>query len=109
MPLLNTPNTNQKVRVIDRPDVVEIYANKVVNIAFDGGAIVLTLGVQRSMPEELGDPPNVSSPTVTTSVRLVLPPPGAVEVVNAMNNVMNLAANMTAKPQAATPPVIKKY
>jgi hypothetical protein len=67
---MTNPQPNQKpVRVVDGA-ATEIYANKVVTTAFDGGALVVTLGVHRITPERIenvSNPANLPSPSVHIS------------------------------------------
>jgi hypothetical protein len=41
----------QKPRVVDNPDVGELYANKTIGASFDGGGITVLLGCSRVIPE----------------------------------------------------------
>ena len=41
----------KKIQIIDDTSVRELYANKLVSASFDGGAVVITLGVTRFVPE----------------------------------------------------------
>ena len=40
----------QSFEIIDNPLVTEIYANKLVSVSFDGGAVVITVGTLRMLP-----------------------------------------------------------
>lgn len=79
----------RKLKIIENPFVGETYANKLVAASFDGGAVVLTLGVMRFLPEGNGDTLDKSNilPVHVTS-RLALSPAGAVELANALTNML---------------------
>ena len=42
----------KKIQIIDDTAVRELYANKLVSASFDGGAVAITLGVTRFVPED---------------------------------------------------------
>jgi hypothetical protein len=46
----------QKPRVVDNPDVGELYANKTIGASFDGGGITVLLGCSRVIPELVDTP-----------------------------------------------------
>jgi hypothetical protein len=46
-----------KLKVIDNPAIQEAYGNKLVSASFDGGAVVITLGTARFVPEHSSEPP----------------------------------------------------
>ena len=78
-----------KVKIIDNPAVAETYANKLIGASFDGGALVVTLGTARFMPEQSGDSPKENAPPpVHVTARLALSPAGAVELANALANML---------------------
>jgi hypothetical protein len=79
----------QKPRVVDNPDVGEIYANKTIGASFDGGGITVLLGCSRVVPEFVDAPPERSEPpAVYVTGRLTLSPAAAVELMNALNGIL---------------------
>jgi hypothetical protein len=98
-----------KPRVIDNPAIGELYANKLVSASFDGGAVVLTLGVQRMVPDRIEDVPDPNHlpgpPTVSVVSRIALSPALAVELVNGISGLLNAVqlANAQAAALAGVP------
>jgi hypothetical protein len=79
----------KKFKIIDDPSVRESYANKLISASFDGGAVVLTLGTTRLMPEDTTQSPKQGSlPHVHVTTRLAISPGGAVELTNALTNML---------------------
>jgi hypothetical protein len=70
-------DTQQKPRIEDDPRVLEVYGNKVVSTSFDDGAVVITIGTTRFLPERIDD---VEQPVIHVTARLALSPPAAVEL-----------------------------
>ena len=94
----------QKVEVIDNPSVKESYANKVVATSFDGGAVVITLGATRFLPEYIAEAPKERSlPPVHVTARLALSPAGAAELSNALNTTLKTLGQIQQKAAAAKP------
>jgi hypothetical protein len=92
-----------KFKIIDNAAVVETYANKLVAASFDGGAVVLTLGATRFVPETAADTPKEGAlPPVFVTQRLALSPAGAMEVANALNNMLKTLSEMQQKAAAAS-------
>jgi hypothetical protein len=88
----------QKLKVIDNPSVTESYANKLVTASFDGGAVVITLGATRFVPEEGAKTPREgSSPPVYVTARLALSPAGAVELANALSKMLTTLSQIQQK------------
>jgi hypothetical protein len=52
----------QKFKIIDNPSVGELYANKLITASFDGGAVAITLGTSRFLPEQGGESPSQDKP-----------------------------------------------
>jgi hypothetical protein len=76
----------QRLEIIDNPWVAECYANKLVAASFDGGAVVITLGATRSVPEYLDRTPKEGSPpSLHVTARLAISPAGALELASALN------------------------
>jgi hypothetical protein len=94
----------QKLEVIDNPSVAEFYANKLVAASFDGGAVIITLGATRFMPEKGAKPKEGSLPPVHVTARLAISPAGAVELANALNAMLKTLSEMQQKAAAAKPP-----
>jgi len=96
-------DTQQKPRVEDDPRVLEVYGNKVVSTSFDGGAVVITIGTARFLPERIDDVPQQGhQPVIHVTARLALSPAAAVELGNALNNILRAMATR-AGPAGAAP------
>lgn len=94
----------QKLKIIDNPSVGELYANKLVAASFDGGAVVITLGTTRFVPEESAKAPKEGTlPPVHVTARLAISPAGAVELTNALNSMLKTLSQMQQKAAAAKP------
>ena len=79
----------QKSRIEDDPRALEVYGNKLVSTSFDGGAVVITIGAARFLPERIDDVLQQGrQPVVHVTARLALSPPAAVELINALNNIL---------------------
>ena len=92
----------QKVKVIDNPSVGELYANKLVAASFDGGAVVITLGATRFLPQQSTKAPKEGSlPPVHVTARLAISPAGAVELANALNAMLKTLSQMQRKATGA--------
>jgi hypothetical protein len=92
----------QKSKVIDNPSVGELYANKLVAASFDGGAVVITLGATRFVPEQSAKTSKESSPPpVHVTARLAISPAGAVELANALNAMLKTLSQMQQKAAVA--------
>ena len=95
-------DTQQKPRIQDDARVLEVYANKVVSTSFDGGAVVITIGTSRFLPERIDDAPQQGQqPVIHVTARLALSPPAAVELGNALNNILRAMATQAAPVGAA--------
>jgi hypothetical protein len=96
----------QKPKVIDNPDVTEVYANKFISAAFDGGAVSLTFGCIRFVPERTDSPPRQGQqPEVHVTGRLALSPTAAVELINSLNNILATISQKSGSPvTVANPP-----
>ena len=92
-----------KPRMIeDDPHVLEVYGNKLINVSYDGGAVVVTIGAARFLPERIDDAPQQSQqPVVHVTARLALSPSAVVELINALNNVLGVITKRAA-PEAAS-------
>jgi hypothetical protein len=98
---MNAGNTNQKLRVVENSTVGELFANKLIATFFDGGAVNLTFGVTRMIPDRIENVPvPANAPSVHVCARLTLTPGAAMEVVGALNGLLQLLQNQ-AKAQAA--------
>ena len=91
----------QKLQVIDNPSVGELYANKLVAASFDGGAVVITLGTARFVPEQNAKPKEGTPPPVHVTARLALSPAGAVELAHALTAMLKTLRQMQQKTAAA--------
>jgi len=96
-------DTQQKPRIQDDARVLEVYGNKVVSTSFDGGAVIITIGTTRFLPERIDDAPEQGQqPVIHITARLALSPPAAVELGNALNNILRAMTTRAAPP--GTPP-----
>jgi hypothetical protein len=94
--------SSQTVRVIDNPSIAETYANKLIATSFDVGAVVITLGTTRFLPEPGGQTPKGGSlPPVHVTARLAISPAGAVELTNALNSMLKTLSQIQQKAAAA--------
>jgi|SRR5882672_6546261 len=84
-----TSNPNQAPKIIDRPDVADVYASRIIAITYDGGPIVVTLGALRMIPARLGEPVLPADTTIHVVQRIVLSQPAAAELVNMIQGLMN--------------------
>ena len=89
-------------RIEDDPHVLEVYGNKLVNLSYDGGAVVVTIGSTRFLPDRMDDAQQqTQQPVVHVTARLALSPSAAVELVNALTNILGAITKRTA-PEAAS-------
>jgi len=72
------------VRLIDRPDVVETFADCVTGLIFDGQTLRLEFGVTRFDEVKANTP---ISGRRYPACRLVLPPAAAVDLINRMQQI----------------------
>ena len=93
----------QKPRVVDNPDVGELYANKTIGASFDGGGITVLLGCSRVIPELVDTPLERNEPpAVYVTGRLTLSPAAAVELMNALNGILAALSNTPNSPIASS-------
>ena len=91
-----------KFKIVDNAAIIETYANKLIAASFDGGAVVLTLGSTRFVPESGAETPKEGvMPPVYVTQRLALSPGGAMEVANALNNMLKTMSEMQQQQKAA--------
>ena len=88
------------LRVVDDPTVRESYANKLISTMFDGGALTITMGVTRFVPERTEGGATGEQPVVHVTTRLAVSPAGAVELANALANMLNTLKQNAASRQA---------
>ena len=89
-----------KFKIVDNAAIIETYANKLIAASFDGGAVVLTLGSTCFVPESGADTPKEGvMPPVHVTQRLALSPGGAMEVANALNNMLKTMGEMQQQQQ----------
>jgi len=87
-------------KIVDNAAIIETYANKLIAASFDGGAVVLTLGSTRFVPESGAETPKEGvMPPVYVTQRLELSPGGAMEVANALNNMLKTMGEMQQQQQ----------
>jgi hypothetical protein len=88
-----------KPRVLDNPDIGEIYANRVIGASFDGGAISILVGCARVIPERVDTTPTQGEPpSVYVTGRLALSPAAAVELVNILSGILTTLAKSPSNP-----------
>jgi hypothetical protein len=93
---------HQKLRIEDDPYVLEVYGNKLVSTSFDGGAVVITIGAARILPERIDEVPQQGrQPIVHVTARLALSPSAAVELRNALNDILSAMTKRASTPEAA--------
>lgn len=79
----------QKFELVDNPSIGEVYANKLVATSFDGGAVTVTLGTTRFLPEHGGTPKAKKQvATVHVTTRIALSPNAAVELASALGAIL---------------------
>src|SRR5690348_9704223 len=92
------------LRIIDDPAVKELYANKFIGSMFDGGALSITLGIMRFVPQRTeGGPPKGAEPEVHVSARLALSPSGAVELINNLGKMLATLQAAASRPTDQKP------
>ena|SRR5262252_2850736 len=92
-------------RVEDDPHVLEVYGNRLINVSYDGGAVVVTVGAARLVPERIDEAPQQSEqPIVHVTARLALSPSAAVELMNALNGVLGAITKRGAEEGAPQKP-----
>jgi hypothetical protein len=92
----------KKFKIVDNPSIGESYANKLISASFDGGAVVVTLGTARFVPEDSAQTPKEACPpSVHVTARLAISPGGAVELANALNNILKTLSEIQKKTAAA--------
>jgi hypothetical protein len=93
-----------KLKIIDNPSVAESYANKLISASFDGGAVVITLGAMRFVPQQSAEAPKEKTPPpVHVTTRLAISPAGAVELANALSSMLKTLREMQQKAAATEP------
>ena len=80
----------RSLNVHDDSAVRETYANQMVSATFDGGSLILTLGVRRYVPEHVGEPMKPGSVLVTE--RLAITPAVAAEMINSLQELLAIAS-----------------
>lgn len=94
----------KKLKIIDNPAIVESYINKLIGTSFDGSAIVITLGATRFVPEHNAETVKEGTfPPVYVTARLAISPASAVELVNALNNMLKALSQIQQKASEAKP------
>ena len=88
----------QKFPIVDNASVAECYANKLIAAAFDGGAVVITLGATRFVPKDSAETPKEGKlHPVHVTARLAVSPSGAVELANALNSMLKMLSQIQQK------------
>lgn len=94
-------------KLVDDPSVKELYVNRLVSASFDGGALTVTMGVARILPERTGSKAKSGeSPDVHVTARLTLSPVAAAELTKALTNMLSSlskAANRAEENAAGKP------
>ena len=95
----------QKPKIEDDPSVLEVYGNKLVSTSFDGGAVVITMGAARIFPERIDEMPQQGQqPVIHVIARLALSPSAAVELRNALDNILGAIRKAASAPAAGVSP-----
>jgi hypothetical protein len=103
-PMADHPN---KPRVVDNPDVGEIYVNKTIGCSYDGGAISVLLGCSRIVPGRLDARLEEDQlPAVHVTGRLALSPAAAVELINTLNGILAAISRAPNSPISEFPGTI---
>jgi hypothetical protein len=90
------------LRIIDDPTISETYANKLVSTSFDGHALVVTLGAMRFPIQKTHDAPK--EPIVHVSTRVALSPAAAVDLINALSQMLTVLTRHVEAPNATVAP-----
>jgi len=91
-----------RFKIVDNPAVAESYANKLIAASFDGGAVVITLGATRFVPDSSAEQPKEGTHLpVHVTARIALSPAGALELANALNNMLKTLSELQQKQAAA--------
>jgi hypothetical protein len=94
-------NKMPQIVIVDDPAVREVYANKVIGTMFDGGALSITMGVGRFVPNKSDEPiKKGSDPVIHVTARITLSPGGAIELSNALNLALKTLSQSGASRQA---------
>lgn len=85
--------------VIDDSAVKEIYANKLVATTFDGGALSITMGATRVVPERIEREAKgkQGQAQVHVTARIALSPVAAMELTRALTNMLGTLSKMAAQ------------
>ncbi|MEM7399103.1 MAG: hypothetical protein AAF354_09195 [Pseudomonadota bacterium] len=89
----------EPMTVVDDTATKEVYANKLIATTFDGGALSITLGTTRYVPERIErDAKGQSSQAqVYVTSRLALSPVAAMELTRALTNMLGSLSKMAAQ------------
>jgi hypothetical protein len=79
-----TPTTTATIRLVDRPDLAEMFADSVNSLLFDGQMLRIEFGVTR-LDEVKPNAP--LSGRRYPACRMVLPPAAAVDLINRMQQI----------------------
>lgn len=96
------PITPAPPRYVDRPEVDEVFADRLEHLFFDGGQVRMEFTVTRSEPTPSGPSGEPPQQWAYTACRLVLSARGAAEMLNMMNElrvVLARAGVITVEPQ----------
>jgi len=86
----------EPMTVVDDAAVKEVYANKLIAATFDGGALSITMGATRVLPEriEREAKDKQGKAQVHTTARLALSPIAAMELTRALTNMLGTLSKM---------------
>ena len=87
----------KKLKIVDDPSVRESYANKLISASFDGGAVIVTLGATRFVPENIPQAKEDNPPPIHVTTRFAVSPGAAVELANALGNMLKTLSEMQKK------------
>lgn len=93
----------QKLRIIDDPSVKEVYGDTFISSGFDGGAMVITVGVTRFVPRRISETPKDGEhPDIHVTGRLAISPQAAVDLANGLNKMLAVLTQRAKAPEQTT-------
>jgi hypothetical protein len=94
-------------KYIDRPEVSEVFADRLEHLFFDGATVRMEFTVTRTDPAQVGPGHAMTEPRQWsyTACRVVLSARGAAEMLNKMQELQGvMIRNGALQPRPATPP-----
>jgi hypothetical protein len=96
-----TQRPQVNLRYVDRPELVETFADSIGHLSFDGQSLRIEFAVTRMDEVKQGAP---MTGRRYPACRLVLPPGAAVELINRMQQVANALTQAGVLRQNTPPP-----